>query len=155
MNSAVGEARGLPMPLRGSYREFVPLTLQRSIYREIDRNQSIMHKPAHERFRILKVRVCPRRAIQPEGLTRRFRQNHISSIKEISCGQAGMKVPGLKRMPSHSPSAEHSRVAAFVSRTPTVRVVLPLCASRPSPHGSRQSKGICQRAHYDSAKSIQ
>ena len=43
-------------------------------YGEVNRNQPIMHKPVHERFRILKVRVFPRRAIQPEGLARRFRQ---------------------------------------------------------------------------------
>jgi hypothetical protein len=65
------------MPLGGSYGQLLPFPLECSIYRKIDREQTITHKSFHKDFGIVEVRIFPGRAIEPERAIRCFGQSYV------------------------------------------------------------------------------
>ena len=68
----VGDARSpQEMPLCGPHRQRPALTLQSGIDSRITRKKTSLHKPLDKCFRIVKIRVLPRRGVQPERATRR------------------------------------------------------------------------------------
>src|SRR5215813_12895344 len=110
------------MTLGRSERYGRRLRPQYSVDCVVPNDDTSSYKPAHKGFHILKVWV------QAEPFNQKDRPVAPSKVislrsRRFPGGVSGMKTPSAKRMPSHSPSAGHSAILAFVSGPRTVRNV--------------------------------
>src|SRR4029077_18885070 len=89
-------------------------------------DQSIVHKPVHERFRVVKVRILPCGAVQPEGSTCCFGQGNISSIPETSGRQLWHQSAKLEADPKPLTFCRtvHSRRGRFRSAHSETRITM-------------------------------
>src|SRR6478752_1137051 len=84
----MGNSRRLQKPpLSGPHSKRSTVPAESVIYARVNCNQFLADKPLHEGFRILKVGIFPRGAVQPKRPAGSIGQGHVVSIAQFARAQ--------------------------------------------------------------------